>query len=105
VTDLVDANARVTMAVRGDDLGTSMSRYLVDRIEQHANVDVRLNTGVTRVEGDENGELGRAALRAGGDREETRDGAVRLHRRHARTGWADDVGVAHRRLAELRDGR
>ena len=34
VLDLAGAGARVTMIVRGDELGAKMSAYLVERIEQ-----------------------------------------------------------------------
>jgi thioredoxin reductase (NADPH) len=43
---------KVTMLVRGSDLGHSMSRYLIDRISETPNVEVMLNTSVRRVRGD-----------------------------------------------------
>ena len=43
---------RVEVIVRGPDLGASMSRYLVDRLEALPNVTIRLNTRVTGLEGD-----------------------------------------------------
>jgi thioredoxin reductase (NADPH) len=45
--------SRVHLLVRGDDLGKSMSRYLVDQIVQEPRVAVRLNTEVREVHGDE----------------------------------------------------
>lgn len=99
VLDLANADAKVTMAVRGGDLGASMSRYLVDRIERHPNIDVRLNSEVVRVEGDEHGELDGAVLRARtrrADRAETEVPAKALFACIGgipRTGWADAVGV------------
>jgi thioredoxin reductase (NADPH) len=45
-----NAGARVTMLVRGDRLGKSMSAYLVERIQQHPLVDVRLGTQLTGVD-------------------------------------------------------
>lgn len=51
---------RVTVLVRGDDLAKSMSQYLVDRIEAHERIDVRLNTEVEACEGD--GHLQRVCL-------------------------------------------
>ena len=39
------------MIVRGDDLGKSMSRYLVDRIGGLANVEVLVHTEVVALEG------------------------------------------------------
>ncbi|OSC32100.1 cyclic nucleotide-binding protein [Mycobacterium vulneris] len=44
--------SRVYLLVRGDDLGKSMSRYLVDQIVQEPRVTVRLNTEVREVDGD-----------------------------------------------------
>ncbi len=46
---------RVHLIVRGPDLGASMSRYLVDRIQSLENVSIRLNTNVIRLDG--NGRL------------------------------------------------
>ena len=45
--------SQVTMLVRGDSLAAKMSHYLVDRIEKSANIDVRLNTEVLAVHGEE----------------------------------------------------
>ncbi|HEY0736307.1 MAG TPA: FAD-dependent oxidoreductase [Herpetosiphonaceae bacterium] len=50
---LADYAATVTMLVRGDSLARSMSQYLVDRIESAANIDVRLNTEVSAVDGND----------------------------------------------------
>jgi thioredoxin reductase (NADPH) len=47
VMDLAGAGARVTMAVRGERLGKTMSAYLVERIERHPLIDVLLRTQVT----------------------------------------------------------
>ena len=47
-----DYAARVTVVVRGDSLAKSMSQYLVDRIEAHDRIDVRLQTEVTACHGD-----------------------------------------------------
>ncbi len=41
--------ARVVMLIRGDDLGKSMSHYLVERIEEHPVIDVLLHTEVAEV--------------------------------------------------------
>jgi thioredoxin reductase (NADPH) len=43
---------RVVLLVRGASLEASMSRYLVDRIEAHPGIDVRLRTQVTACRGD-----------------------------------------------------
>ena len=44
---LSDACSSVTVVIRGDDLGASMSRYLVDRIEDHSRITVRTGAQVT----------------------------------------------------------
>ncbi|WP_307861582.1 FAD-dependent oxidoreductase [Nocardioides xinjiangensis] len=61
---------RVVLLVRGTSLEASMSRYLIDRIRDTPNVDVRLHTEVGAVAGD--GHLERLTLvdRGSGDREE-----------------------------------
>ena len=47
--------AEVTLIVRGDNLGKSMSKYLMDEISAATNIDVRLRTRV--VDGSGNGRL------------------------------------------------
>jgi len=49
VLNLAHHGARVTMLVRGGDLGKSMSAYLVERIGRSTAIDVRLRTEVTTV--------------------------------------------------------
>src|SRR5262249_15007906 len=44
VLNFADAGARVTMLVRGDELGRGLSAYLVERIRQHPRIDVLLGT-------------------------------------------------------------
>ena len=43
---------KVYMVVRGNSLTASMSQYLVDRIQKTKNIEVLLNSRVTRVQGD-----------------------------------------------------
>jgi thioredoxin reductase (NADPH) len=43
----------VTVVIRGSDLGKSMSRYLVDRIEEHPRISVSTNAIITALHGDE----------------------------------------------------
>lgn len=43
---------KVLIVIRGDDLGKSMSRYLVDRIEQTKNIEVRTESNVVKLAGD-----------------------------------------------------
>jgi thioredoxin reductase (NADPH) len=50
--NLAGAAARVTMLVRGDSLGKTMSAYLVRRIEAHPMIDVRLKTELRAVHSD-----------------------------------------------------
>src|SRR5699024_452824 len=44
---------RVHILVRGDGLGRTMSRYLIDQIEGHDNIDVHSFTEVCQASGDE----------------------------------------------------
>ncbi len=53
VMHLGDAGAHVTMLVRGDSLAKSMSAYLVERIEAHPSIEVRMQTEVDAVEAEE----------------------------------------------------
>lgn len=53
---------RVIMLVRGDSLGTKMSRYLVDRIAATENIEVRLDTEVVACRG--SGRLQELVLRS-----------------------------------------
>ena len=50
---LASQAAKVWLIVRGADLATNMSRYLVDRIRGLANVEVLTHTQITGLEGDE----------------------------------------------------
>jgi len=91
VMHLADAGARVTMLVRGDHLGKSMSAYLVDRIDGHPLVDVRFGCEVAAVETADDGQLGWVRTTSG-DAIPARAlflclGGV------PRTGWAADMGV------------
>ncbi len=94
VMHLANAGARVTMVVRGDRLGKSMSAYLVDRIGVHPLIDVRLHTQVEAVEED-GGELSEVCVRdAGGRTERLPAQALFLCLGGLpRTGWADAAGV------------
>ena len=63
---LADSGSQVAIVIRGSDLGKSMSRYLVDRIQADARIGVRTNTEVAGLEGDRS--LTAVRLRtAGGD--------------------------------------
>ena len=95
VIHLANAGARVTMLVRGDSLGRSMSAYLVERIAAHPAIDVRLRTVVEGVEAE--GDLLSAVTvqSAGGAAERLPVTALFLCLGGVpRTGWAADAGVA-----------
>ncbi|MFF0456394.1 FAD-dependent oxidoreductase [Nocardia africana] len=49
---LADRVSHVDLLIRGDDLGKSMSRYLVDQIERHPRVTVHRNTEIREVHGE-----------------------------------------------------
>ena len=49
---LSERAARVMMVVRGDSLGKSMSQYLVDRILNTANIEVRLQSEIVSIQGE-----------------------------------------------------
>ncbi|MDX6510958.1 MAG: thioredoxin reductase, partial [Gaiellaceae bacterium] len=47
VLNFANATAHVTMLVRGDNLGKTMSAYLIERIKRHPLIDVHLETQLT----------------------------------------------------------
>jgi thioredoxin reductase (NADPH) len=55
--------ARVTILVRGQGLAATMSRYLIDRIEAAANIEVLPHQELEELEGDAGGHLARVAWR------------------------------------------
>ena len=84
VLHLARAGARVTMLVRGDRLGRTMSEYLVRRIEESPLVEARFGAEVHAVHAD-GGRLASVTV-AGRDGRESRllaQRALRLHRRRA----------------------
>jgi thioredoxin reductase (NADPH) len=94
VLNLANAGARVNMVVRGDRLGKSMSAYLVQRIEAHPLIDVRLRTRVTGLHA-EAGHLSAVTIADTDGRDETRhaDALFLCIGGQPRTGWAADTGV------------
>jgi len=50
---LADAGSPVTIVIRGPDLGASMSRYLVDRIDGHDRITVLANAKITSLDGEQ----------------------------------------------------
>jgi thioredoxin reductase (NADPH) len=94
VLNLANAGARVTMVIRGDRLGKTMSGYLVTRIEADPRIEVRFGTQVVEAAAD--GEhLGAVTLAdAAGAREQRPATALFLCIGGTpRTAWAADVGV------------
>ena len=84
--------SKVTMLVRGDSLASKMSHYLVTRIEETPNIDVKLHTTVERCIGEERLEKLVLKNSATGTTEEVPAhflfvfiGAV------PRTGWLEDM--------------
>jgi thioredoxin reductase (NADPH) len=57
---LAQHNCRVTIAIRGDDLSHSMSRYLIERIEANPRIELMIRTEVQALSGHER--LERATL-------------------------------------------
>ena len=49
---LAASGSPVTVVIRGHDLAASMSRYLIDRIEAEARIDVRTNSKIASLDGD-----------------------------------------------------
>jgi thioredoxin reductase (NADPH) len=94
VMNLAGAGARVTMVVRGDSLAKSMSAYLVERVEAHAGIDVRLRSQVRELH-EEGGRLRAVTIESSESAPETVPvtalflciGGV------PRTGWAPASGV------------
>jgi thioredoxin reductase (NADPH) len=90
VMNLGNAGANVTMLVRGDGLAKSMSSYLIERIEAHPLIDVRLRTQLPGVHSDDNGELAAVTTTEG----EMRARALFLCLGGIpRTGWAADHSI------------
>ena len=94
VMHLAAAGARVTMLVRGDRLAKSMSAYLVERVEAHPLIDVRLRTQIEALEAVDSMLAALVIQSAAGDRERLPARALFLCLGGLpRTQWASDVGV------------
>ncbi|HEY8583985.1 MAG TPA: FAD-dependent oxidoreductase, partial [Capillimicrobium sp.] len=91
---LADAGARVRMVVRGERLGATLSAYLVERIERHPLIEIRLRQQVVALE-DDGGRLRAVRVEsAGGDVERLSACALFLCIGGVpRTGWAAENGV------------
>jgi thioredoxin reductase (NADPH) len=105
VVHLANAGARVTMVVRGDRLGKSMSAYLVDRVESHPLVDIRLRSQVTGVHGDER-HLSAVTMAAADGKAETRRAQALFLclGGRPRTEWAATSGVSTDRAGYILTG-
>jgi thioredoxin reductase (NADPH) len=92
--NLASAGARVTLVIRGEDLGRSMSAYLARRIERHELVETRLRTEVSELHAAQ-GRLAAVTLTdAGGSAERRPASALFICiGGEPRTGWAADTGV------------
>jgi thioredoxin reductase (NADPH) len=94
VLNLANAGARVTMLIRGERLGKTMSGYLVERIEADPRIDVRFRTQVAEALADGDRLGGVVIADADGVREERPARALFLCIGGTpRTGWAADAGV------------
>lgn len=83
---------RVTVLVRAASLEASMSHYLVRQIAEIANIEVRLDTEVIGVQGEDHLEELTLCGRAGGKQETRRAGYLFVFIGAApRTEWLDDV--------------
>lgn len=90
---LADRGATVIQVVRGDGLRRSMSEYLVGRIERHPSVDVRLETQVTALDGDEDLQAVTLTDASGASADVPVRGLVLCLGGVPRTGWAEASGV------------
>ena len=103
VLNLANAGARVRMVVRGDRLAKSMSAYLVDRIERHPLIDVRLNTQVRELHA--GAHLDAVTVEGSGGRERLPARALFICiGGQPRTGWAAGAGVALDRAGYILTG-
>jgi thioredoxin reductase (NADPH) len=94
VLNLADSGARVMLLVRGDELGKSMSAYLVDRIRSSPLIDVRLRSEVAAVEAERDRLSGVVVAEAGGRTHRHRAGAMFICiGGEPRTAWALRAGV------------
>ena len=94
VLNLGDAGARVTMVVRGEGLGRSMSAYLVERTQAHPRIEVLLRSRVTALHAEQE-RLTAVTIEDADGRSRTRP-AVALFvciGGTPRTGWAAEGGV------------
>ena len=105
VLHLADAGARVRMLVRGDRLGKTMSAYLVERIEAHPSIEVRLRTQVQELHEDGGNLVAVTAADAAGTVDRLAAAALFLCiGGQPRTGWAESTGVRTDRAGYILTG-
>ncbi|MGP9812517.1 FAD-dependent oxidoreductase [Rhodopseudomonas sp. NSM] len=88
--------ARVHMVIRGGGLASSMSRYLIERIESTANIELVFNTEVVSVDGCSDGGLERVTLRSRLSGEDATMDVRNLFLfvgADPATGWLDGCGI------------
>lgn len=92
--NLAKAGARVTLVVRGESLGRSMSAYLVARIECHPLIEARLRSEVCELHAADGNLAAVSISDAGGatDRRSARALFICIGG-EPRTGWATEMGV------------
>jgi thioredoxin reductase (NADPH) len=93
VLNLGDAGARVRMLVRGESLGRTMSAYLVERIEKHPLIDVRLRTEVTEAHGETRLEAVTVVDPSGASERLPARALFLCIGGRPRTGWTEAAGV------------
>jgi thioredoxin reductase (NADPH) len=88
--------SKVQMVIRGGGLGASMSRYLIERIEAAANIELTFNAEITGLEGGNEGSLECVRWRSRLAPEENRFDARNLFLfvgADPATGWLEGCGV------------
>ena len=88
--------SKVNMVIRGGGLGASMSRYLIERIEAAANIELMFNTEITGLEGATDGSLERVRWRSRLSPEESNFDTRNLFLfvgADPATGWLEGCGV------------
>jgi thioredoxin reductase (NADPH) len=105
VLNLANAGARVMMAVRGERLDRTLSAYLVERIERHPLIDVRLHSQVTELHSDGDHLAAVTVTDAGGATERRNADALFICiGGEPRTGWAAETGVRTNRAGYILTG-
>jgi thioredoxin reductase (NADPH) len=87
---------KVNMMIRGGGLGASMSRYLIERIEAAANIELTFNAEIAGLEGSIDGSLGRVRWRSRLSPEESHLDTRNLFLfvgADPATGWLEGCGV------------